>query len=81
MERARSRPAVLAAVTQDIKVKQRSVSVTDRDQLVKCIAPRHAQLALGQQHRGHRLVLPFRRFFFAFHYSTVPPSFERETIS
>ena len=58
------RPAVLAAVTQDIKVKQRSVAVTDRDQLVKCIAPRHAQLALGQQHRGHRLVLPFRRFFF-----------------
>ena len=41
----------------------------------------YAQFALGQQHRGHRLVLPFRRFFFAFHYSTVPPSFERETIS
>ena len=65
---------------QDIKIQQRRIAVADRDQLVEHVAACYAQFALGQQHRGHGLVLLSGGFWCIPHYSINPSSFEEGRI-
>ena len=77
---ARCSGAVRAAVPQDIKIQQRRIAVADRNQLVEHVAACYAQFALGQQHRGHGLVLLSGGFWCIPHYSINPSSFEEGRI-